>query len=84
MIGGDADGRESDRVKRLRPSDILYFAVLVGVGTLSVALPEDRALVQGIAIGATAALLLLGLLEQRARRRRGRPTADDETGRIAP
>ncbi|AJW77909.1 hypothetical protein DZF92_02545 [Clavibacter michiganensis subsp. insidiosus] len=56
-------------MKRLRPSDILYLAILIVVGTLSIALPQDRALVQGIAIGATAVLLVVGFLEYRNRRR---------------
>lgn len=68
-------------MKRFRPSDILYLAILVGVGTLSIVLPQDRALVQGIAIGATAVLLVVGFLEHRARRRR---EADQDASRDRP
>ncbi|MBD5382990.1 hypothetical protein ACR8AL_01085 [Clavibacter sepedonicus] len=59
-----------NKIKNARPSDVLYFVILIGVGTLSIVLPTERALVQGIAIGATGVLLIVGFLEYRARRRR--------------
>ena len=66
-------------MKRFTALDIVYLVILAGVGTLSVVLPGERALVQGMAIGATAVLLIVAFLEHRARKRReeARATSPD-------
>jgi len=62
-------------MKRFTALDIVYLVILAGVGTLSVVLPGERALVQGMAIGATAVLLIVAFLEHLARKRREEPRA---------
>ncbi|MBF4622730.1 hypothetical protein [Clavibacter sp. VKM Ac-2872] len=62
-------------MKRFTALDIVYLVILAGVGTLSVVLPGERALVQRMAIGATAVLLIVAFLEHRARKRREEPRA---------
>jgi hypothetical protein len=58
------------RLTNARISEVIFYATLAGASILSLLLPDERDLVQGIAFGATGALLLVQFLEYLQRKER--------------
>jgi hypothetical protein len=68
------------RLTKARIPDVIFYATLAGASVLSFRLPDERDLVQGIAFGATGALLLVQFLEYLQRKERA---ASDPAARVS-
>jgi hypothetical protein len=70
------------RIAEAQISDVLYYVALVGLSILTALLPDDRELVQGMAFGASGALLVVMALERLERRARAGRAAEAQTEHV--